>query len=52
VTDSETEVSIVYSFAATRWLFLQPRVSYYIDPGTDPALDNALVYGFRVGVIF
>ncbi len=52
VTDSETEISLVYSIATTRWLLLQPSVSYYIDPGTDPTLDDALVYGLRVGILF
>ena len=52
VTDRETEISLVYNLVATQWLFLQPRVSYYLDPATDPTRSNIFVYGIRFGVIF
>jgi porin len=51
VTDSETELSLVYSAKVSRWFVLQPVVQYYIDPGTDPAADNALVVGMRISVL-
>ena len=52
VTDSETELIAAYSAQVTRWLRLQPVVQYFIDPGTDPAADNAFVVGIRVGALF
>jgi len=51
VTDSETELIVVYSAKVTRWLVLQPVVQYYIDSGTDLAADNAFVLGVRIGVL-
>ena len=52
VTDSETEVVLVYSARVNRWLQVQPTLEYIIDPGTDPAADNALLAGLRIGVAF
>lgn len=52
VTDSETEVVLVYSARVNRWLQVQPTIEYLIDPGTDPAADNALLAGLRIGVAF
>lgn len=48
------EVSIEASYRApiTAWLTLQPDVQYVIDPGGDPALDDALVLGLRAEIGF
>ena len=52
VSDSETELVLVYSASVNRWLQVQPTIEYIIDPGTDPAADNAFLMGLRIGVLF
>jgi len=47
-TDShETSIELTYRAPVTDWLTLQPDIQYIINPGTDPALDNALVILLR-----
>jgi porin len=36
----------------TEWLTVQPDVQYVVNPGTDPALDDALVVGLRFEIAF
>lgn len=43
----ETAIELTYRVQALSWLALQPDVQYVINPGTDPALDNAWVVGLR-----
>lgn len=43
----ETAIELTYRIQVNSWLALQPDVQYIINPGTDPALDNALVMGLR-----
>lgn len=43
----ETAIELTYRVQATPWLALQPDVQYIVNPGTDPALDNAWVVGLR-----
>lgn len=43
----ETAIELTYRVQALPWLALQPDVQYIIDPGTDPALDDAWVVGLR-----
>lgn len=43
----ETAIELTYRVRALPWLALQPDVQYIINPGTDPALDNAWVVGLR-----
>jgi porin len=43
----ETAVELTYRVRATPWLALQPDVQYIVNPGTDPALDNAWAVGLR-----
>lgn len=43
----ETAIELTYRVQATPWLALQPDVQYILNPGTDPALDNAWVVGLR-----
>jgi len=50
VERAETTLEWTYLIPATPWLNLQPDVQYVIDPGMDPALENAVVVGFRVQV--
>lgn len=46
-TDGETLLEVTYAVAVTPWLLVQPDLQYFFDPGTDPALDDALVIGAR-----
>ena len=43
----ETAIELTYRVQALPWLALQPDVHYILNPGTDPALDNAWVVGLR-----
>lgn len=43
----ETAIELTYRVQYLPWLALQPDVQYIINPGTDPALKNALVIGLR-----
>ncbi len=43
----ETTIELSYSAQVTDWLRLQPDIQYVINPGADPALDDALVIGLR-----
>jgi porin len=43
----ETAIELTYRLQALPWLALQPDVQYIMNPGTDPALDNAWVVGLR-----
>lgn len=49
---AETVIEATYLAEVLPWLALQPDVQYAIHPGTDPALDNALVAGTRVEITF
>ena len=52
VQNSETQLELTYSDKITPWLNLQPDLQYTVNPGTDPALDNAWTVGFRLSVDF
>lgn len=43
----ETAIELTYRVQALPWLALQPDVQYIVNPGTDPALDDAWVVGLR-----
>jgi porin len=43
----ETVFELTYRTRLAPWLALQPDAQYIIDPGTDPALGNALAVGLR-----
>jgi porin len=45
---AETGLELTYSDNLTPWIRVQPDVQYTINPGTDPALDDALTLGLRV----
>ncbi len=49
---SETAFELTYSDKLTPWLTVQPDVQYVMNPGTDPALDNAWVLGMRTSIEF
>lgn len=43
----ETTVELTYRAPVTDWLTLQPDIQYIINPGNDPALDDAFVVALR-----
>ncbi|MES2626195.1 MAG: carbohydrate porin [Pseudomonadota bacterium] len=49
---SETAIELSYLIAPTPWFTIQPDLQYIIDPGTDPATDNALVATMRFQIAF
>jgi porin len=49
---AETVIEATYLAEVLPWLTVQPDVQYIIHPGTDPALDNALVAGARLEILF
>jgi porin len=51
VTSSETEWVLVYAARLLRWLQVQPALQYYVNPGTNPTANNALLFGVRIGII-
>ncbi len=46
----ETAIELTYRAPITGWLTLQPDLQYVVNPGTNPALDDALVIGLRFEV--
>lgn len=52
VEGNETQIELTYSDKLTPWLSIQPDLQYTVNPGTDPALDNAWTAGIRLGVDF
>ncbi|MEI8309881.1 MAG: carbohydrate porin [Verrucomicrobiota bacterium] len=51
-TDSEMVVELTYQAPVTRWLIVQPDLQYFINPGANSELTNALVIEARATVIF
>lgn len=49
---AETTAELTYSDNLTPWFTVQPDVQYIINPGTDPAHDNAVIIGSRFTVKF
>ena len=43
----ETAIELTYRMQALPWLALQPDLQYIVNPGADPALDDAWVVGLR-----
>lgn len=46
----ETAIELTYRAPVTSWLALQPALQYVVNPGTNPALDDALIMGLRFEV--
>ena len=46
-TRSETAIELTYRAPLTNWLTVQPNIQYVINPGTNPAVRNALAFGLR-----
>ena len=50
--ESEVALELTYRAQVTPWLSFQPVLQYYINPGTDPALNDSIVGGFRYSINF
>ena len=51
-TDSEMVVELTYQAPITRWLVVQPDLQYFINPGANSELTNALIIEARATIIF
>ena len=51
-TRGETVLELTYAVQVTPWLLVQPDLQYFVDPGTDRTLRDAVLLGTRVQVIF
>jgi porin len=49
---SETGFEAYYRDVIYRGISIQPDVQYIVNPGSDPALDNAFITGVRLGISF
>lgn len=49
-TLAETVFELSYRAKVTGWLAVQPDLQFIVNPGTDPAVDDALIIGSRVEV--
>lgn len=49
---SEKVVEVNYSFQATPWLTIRPDFQYIFNPGGRSDIDDALVLGGEVGIVF
>ena len=47
IESNETNIELTYSTQVTDWLRLQPDVQYVTNPGANPDLGNALVFGLQ-----
>ncbi len=52
VNHTETAIELSYRAEVTPWLIVQPDIQYVINPGMDPDLDNALVAGIRLELLW
>lgn len=52
VKDAETAIELTYSDTLTRRISVQPDIQYIVNPGTDPALDDAVIIGGRLTIVF
>lgn len=52
VDNAETAYELTYSDNLTPWLALQPDIQYIVNPGANPARDNALIVGGRITATF
>ncbi|MGH8672192.1 MAG: carbohydrate porin [Burkholderiales bacterium] len=50
--NTETAWELTYRAQGKPWLAVQPTLQYVHNPGTDPALDDAVVLGGRFEIIF
>ncbi len=49
---AETAIEVTYLIVPWRGITLQPNLQYIVNPGTDRALDNALIVGTRLQFSF
>ncbi|MCD2453693.1 carbohydrate porin [Methylicorpusculum oleiharenae] len=52
VKNAEIALELTYRAQLMPWLSFQPVLQYYINPGTDPTLDDSIVGGFRYNINF
>jgi porin len=50
--DGETLLELNYRAQIAPWIYVQPDMQYIIDPDGRSDIDDALVLGFALGVVF
>ncbi len=50
--EDEWVIDAYYRVQATGFFYVQPEIQYIINPSGDPAIDDALVGGVRLGIVF
>lgn len=48
--NQETDIELTYRAQVKPWLAIQPNMQIVLDPGLDPAIDNAWILGTRIEV--
>ena len=51
-SDNETVFETYYNIAVTPWLHISPDVQYIANPGGDKAVNDAVVVGIRIQMVF
>jgi porin len=52
VNGAEVTLELTYQAPLTPWLTFQPDLQYVINPGLEPAVDNAVAFGARFAIVF
>jgi len=52
VDSAETVIELTYESEIYSWLVVQPNIQYIINPSMDPTIDNAVVVGARVRLVY
>ncbi|OUJ06426.1 hypothetical protein HK24_09780, partial [Gluconobacter sp. DsW_058] len=50
--NSEFAIETDYTFQATKWLYLEPNVQFWVDPGGYTQKNMITVFGVKTGVTF
>jgi porin len=50
--DHEILIEATYKVTLTKWISLQPDLQYIVHPGGTSAVDNALILGVRIDLLF
>jgi porin len=52
VEHAETAIELTYRAGVLPWLTVQPDIQYILHPSMDPSIDDVLVAGIRVEILF
>ena len=49
---SEKVFELAYTAQLTPWFYVRPDFQYIFDPSGDAAIDDAVVFGGEIGIVF